>query len=392
VAAGTKRLLGDVFVCEQLGPFDLKGLSEPVAAWRVLGERVGESRFAAIRSKKLTRFVGRQNELRQLYGLWKRAKGGKGQVVLLCGEAGIGKSRISETLLDRIAMMHMSPYDQCSPYHTNSPFPDYHPARTCGSFQQLMRQVKLDKLEALLSQIGPEILADAPLYAALLSIPTDGRYPALELTSRRQKDLTIEALIRQVLTLARTKPVLFVIEDAHWIDPSTLEGANRLIEAAKTFPVLLLVTFRPEFFPPWLDQKHVTLIQLNRLERDKASAMVRDVSGGKELPAEVLEQIISKTDGVPLFVEELTKMVLESGLLRDAGDIYISVGPLPRLSIPSTLHDSLMARLDRLNASRRLPRSALLSVVNSHIAWSPPWHQSPVLRCRRPLSNSAAPD
>ena len=314
MAAGTKRLLGDVFVCEQLGPFDLKGLSEPVAAWRVLGERVGESRFAAIRSKKLTRFVGRQNELRQLYGLWKRAKGGKGQIVLLCGEAGIGKSRISETLLDRIANdAHVTIRLQCSPYHTNSPFfPIITQHEHAAHFQQLdTPEVKFDKLEALLSQIGPEIIADAPLYAALLSIPTDGRYPALELTSRRQKDLTIEALIRQVLTLARTKPVLFVIEDAHWIDPSTLEGANRLIEAAKTAPVLLLVTYRPEFFPPWLDQKHVTLIQLNRLERDKASAMVRDVSGGKELPAEVLEQIISKTDGVPLFVEELTKMVLE---------------------------------------------------------------------------------
>ena len=127
-----------------------------------------------------------------------------------------------------------------------------------------------------------------------------------------------------------------------------------MIEAAKTAPVLLLVTYRPEFIPPWLDQKHATLIELNRLERDKASAMVRDVSGGKELPAEVLEQIISKTDGVPLFVEELTKMVLKFGLLRDAGDIYISVGPLPRLSIPSTLHDSSMARLDRLNAVKEI--------------------------------------
>jgi predicted ATPase len=206
----------------------------------------------------------------------------------------------------------------------------------------------------LLSQIAPEIVADAPLYAALLSIPTDGRYPALDLTPRRRKDLTIEALTCQVLTLARTKPVLFVIEDAHWIDPSTLEAANRFIEAVKTAPVLLLITFRPEFFPPWLDQPHVTMIQLNRLGRDKASAMIRDLAGGKELPAEVLEPIISKTDGVPLFVEELTKMVLESGLLRDAGDRYITVGPLPRLAIPTTLHDSLMARLDRLGAVKEV--------------------------------------
>ena len=253
-----------MFVCEQLGPFELKGFSEPVMAWRVLGERVGESRFAAIRSKKLTRFVGRQNELHQLYGLWKRAKGGKGQVALLCGEAGIGKSRISKTLLDRIAGdPHVTIRLQCSPYHTNSPFyPIITQHEHAAHFQRLdPPEVKLEKLEALLSQIGPEIVADAPLYAALLSIPTDGRYPALDLTPRRQKDLTIEALTRQVLTLARTKPVLFVIEDAHWIDPSTLEGTNRFIEAVKTAPVLLLITFRPEFFPPWLDQPHVTMIQ-----------------------------------------------------------------------------------------------------------------------------------
>ncbi len=268
-----------------------------------------------------------------MYGLWKRAKGGKGQVALLCGEAGIGKSRISKTLLDRIADdAHVTIRLQCSPYHTNSPFyPIITQHEHAAHFQRLdPPEVKLEKLEALLSQIGPEIVADAPLYAALLSIPTDGRYPALELTPRRQKDLTIEALTRQVLTLARTKPVLFVIEDAHWIDPSTLEATNRFIEAVKTAPVFLLFTFRPEFFPPWLDQPHVTMIQINRLGRDKASAMIRDLAGGKELPAEVFEPIISKTDGVPLFVEELTKMVLESGLLRDAGDRYITVGPLPR--------------------------------------------------------------
>ena len=229
VAASTLRLLGDVFVCEQLGPFELKGFSEPVMAWRVLGERVVESRFAAIRSQTLTRFVGRQNELHQLYGLWNRAKGGKGQVALLCGEAGIGKSRISKTLLDRIADdAHVMIRLQCSPYHTNSPFyPIITQHEHAAHFQRLdLPEVKLEKLEALLSQISPEIVADAPLYAALLSIPTEGRYPALDLTPRRQKDLTVEALTRQVLALARIKPVLFVIEDAHWIDPSTLEATN----------------------------------------------------------------------------------------------------------------------------------------------------------------------
>jgi class 3 adenylate cyclase/predicted ATPase len=352
VAASTLRLLGDMFVCEQLGPFELKGLSEPVVAWRVLGERVTESRFAAIHPTNLTRFVGRQNELHQLYGMWKRAKAGKGQVALLCGEAGIGKSRISKTLLDRIADdANVTIRLQCSPYHNNTPFyPIITQHEHAAHFQRLdPPEVKLEKLEALLSQIGSEIVADAPLYAALLSIPTDGRYPALDLTPRRQKDLTIEALTRQVLTLARTKPVLFVVEDAHWIDPSTLEATTRFIEAVRTAPALLVITFRPEFFPRWLDQPHVTMIHIDRLERGKASAMIRDLAGGKELPTEVIEAIISKTDGVPLFVEELTKMVLESGMLRDAGDRYITVGPLPRLAIPTTLHDSLMARLDRLS-------------------------------------------
>jgi class 3 adenylate cyclase/predicted ATPase len=352
VAASTLRLLGDMFVCEQLGPFELKGLSEPVVAWRVLGERVTESRFAAIHPTNLTRFVGRQNELHQLYGMWKRAKAGKGQVALLCGEAGIGKSRISKTLLDRIADdANVTIRLQCSPYHNNTPFyPIITQHEHAAHFQRLdPPEVKLEKLEALLSQIGSEIVADAPLYAALLSIPTERRYPALDLTPRRQKDLTIEALTRQVLTLARTKPVLFVVEDAHWIDPSTLEATTRFIEAVRTAPVFLVITFRPEFFPRWLDQPHVTMIHIDRLERSKASAMIRDLAGGKELPTEVIEAIISKTDGVPLFVEELTKMVLESGLLRDAGDRYITVGPLPRLAIPTTLHDSLMARLDRLS-------------------------------------------
>jgi class 3 adenylate cyclase/predicted ATPase len=357
IAASTLRLLGDVFVCERLEPFELKGFSEPVVAWRVLGERVAESRFAAIRSKELTRFVGRQNELYRLYGLWKQAKGGKGQVALLCGEAGIGKSRISKTLLDRIADdAHVTIRLQCSPFHTNSPFyPIIAQHEHAAHLRRLdPPEVKLEKLEALLSQIGSEIVADAPLYAALLSIPMHGRYPTLDLTPRRQKDLTIEALTRQVQTLARTKPVLFVIEDAHWIDASTLEATDRFIEAVKTAPVFLLFTFRPEFFPPWLDQPHVTMIQIDRLGRDKASAMIRDLAGGKELPTEVLEPIIKKTDGVPLFIEELTKMVLESGLLRDAGDRYVTVGPLRDFAIPTTLHDSLMARLDRLSTIKEV--------------------------------------
>jgi class 3 adenylate cyclase/predicted ATPase len=357
VAASTLRLLGGMFVYEQVGPLELKGISERVIAWRVLGERAAESRFAATRPTNLTRFVGRQNQLHQLYDLWKRTKAGKGQVALLSGEAGIGKSRISKRLLDRIAGdANVTIRLQCSPYHNNSPFyPIITQHEHAAHLARLdSPEVKLKKLEALLSRIGSEVLADAPLYAALLSIPTEGRYPALDLTPRRQKDLTIEALRRQVVTLARTKPVLLIIEDGHWIDPSTLEATTRFIEAIKTAPVFLLITFRPEFFPPWLDQPHVTMIHIDRLGRDKATAMIRDLGGGKELPAEVFEAIVGKTDGVPLFIEELTKMVLESGLLRNAGDRYITVGPLPHLAIPTTLYDSLMARLDRLSPIKEI--------------------------------------
>src|SRR5262249_55219618 len=199
IAASTLRLLGDVFVCERLEPFDLKGFSEPVVAWQGLGGRQAESRFAAIHSGKLKRFVGRANWLHPLFELWKRAKAGKGQVALLCGEPGIGKSRISKTLLDRIADdAYVTIRLQCSPYHTNSPFyPIIAQHEHAAHLRRLdPPEVKLEKLEALLSQIGSEIVADAPLYAALLSIPTHGRYPTLNLTPRRQKDLTIEALTR----------------------------------------------------------------------------------------------------------------------------------------------------------------------------------------------------
>ena len=190
-------------------------------------------------------------------------------------------------------------------------------------------------------------LADIGLYAALLSIPTGGGYPQPDLTPQRQKDLTIDALIRQLLALAQTRPVLFVLEDVHWIDPTTLELVNRTIRSIKTAPVLFLLTFRPDFVPPWLDQPHVTMLRLEKLNRDQAGAMILDVTGGKQIPDEVYDQLISKTDGVPLFLEELTKAVLESGLLRDTGDRYVIDSPLPPFAIPTTLHDSLMARLDR---------------------------------------------
>jgi predicted ATPase/class 3 adenylate cyclase len=357
VAASTHQLLGGMFVCADLGRVEVKGKSRPVAAWRVIGECTVESRFEATRSEWLTRFVGRQEELDQLQTFWQKAKRVEGQLVLLCGEPGIGKSRISNTLLDSIAEEpHIKIRYQCSPHHTNSPFfPVINQLERAARFERDdSPNTKLDKLEAVLSQAGDASLADAPLYAALLSIPAGARYPALKLTPQRQKEVTIEALTRQLLGLARSRPVVFLIEDAHWIDDTTLETISRSISSIKTAPVLVLITFRPEFLPPWLDQSHVTLLWLNRLPREQVGAMIIDVAGGKELPPELYNQIISKTDGVPLFVEELTKTILESGQLRAAGDRYIAIAPLPSHAIPATLHDSLIARLDRLASIKEI--------------------------------------
>ena len=357
VAGSTHQLLGGVFVCGDLGRVEVKGESRSVAAWRVIGECVVESRFEATRSEWLTQFVGRQEELDQLLTFWQKAKRGAGQVVLLCGEPGIGKSRISNTLLNSIAEEpHIKIRYQCSPHHTNSPFfPVINQLERAARFEWGdLPNTKLDKLETVLSQAGDPSLADAPLYAALLSIPSDARYPALKDTPQRQKELTIEALTRHLLGLARSRPVLFLIEDVHWIDATTFEAISRSISSIKTAPVLLLITFRPEFMPPWLDQSHVTMPQLNRLRREEVGAMIIDVAGGKELPPEVYNEIISRTDGVPLFVEELTKTVLESGQLRAAGDRYIAIAPLPSLAIPATLHDSLIARLDRLASIKEI--------------------------------------
>jgi class 3 adenylate cyclase/predicted ATPase len=359
VASSTRRLLGGVFVCDDLGPHEIKGIPQPILIHRILGERVVESRFDAIRDGKLTRFVGRQRELQELLGLWKRANDGKGQIALLCGEPGIGKSRISNVVEGSIAEdPHITIRYQCSPHHTNSPFyPVISQLERAARFERTdTPEVKLDKLEALLSKAGQTTLSDAGLFAALLSIPTSGRYPALDLAPQRQKDLTIDALIRQLFALARIQPVLFLIEDVHWIDPTTLELINRTIEPLKAASVLSLVTYRPEFLPPWLDQSHSTLLRLDRLAPEQAGAMVIDLTGGKELPAEVYEEILTKTDGVPLFVEELTKTVLESGMLQDGGDRYALVGPLPALAVPATLQDSLTARLDRRASIKLIPQ------------------------------------
>ena len=349
IAATTRQLIGASFALDDLGPQILKGIGNETAVFRVVGEDAAISRFDAAHGTGLTAFVGRETETALLTERWTQACDGEGQVVLLCGEPGIGKSRIIQELRDRLTdEPHIRVRYQCSPYHTNSVF---HPMieqleRAAGFAHDEAADVKLDKLEALLAQSSDDVAAVVPLIAAMLSLPTD-RYPSLNLSPERQKDLTIAVLVDQVLGLAKDQPVLMIFEDAHWSDPTTLETFSAIINRIQDAAVLLVISYRSEFTPPWADLNHVSVHVLNRLGRTLGTAMVAKVTSGKALPEDVLDQIIAKTDGVPLFVEELTKTVLEAGFLKDLGDRYGLEGPLPDLAIPTTLQDSLMARLDR---------------------------------------------
>lgn len=337
------------------------GAGGPGVAYQVIGRRTARSRFDARCTERLTAFVGRERELQQLASLWDQARSGSGQVALVCGEPGIGKSRVCEGFLDGLrAEPHITVRYQCSPHHGGSPF---HPV--IKQLEQAARferedspDTRLDKLEAFLSRVDTALLADSALYAALLSIPTGGRCTTPGLTPRRQKDLIVAALIRQLASLARDQPLVIKLADAHWIDSSTLELFGRIIASIRTARILVLVSFRPEFFTLWLEQPHVSMVRLNRLGRDQSRAMIVDVAGGKPMPHEICDQIIDRTDGVPLFIEELTKTVLESGLLDDIGDGYAAPGTAPLPTIPMTLADSLTARLDKLGPAKEIAQIA----------------------------------
>jgi class 3 adenylate cyclase/predicted ATPase len=360
IAEGTRRLLGGLFELVDLGAHELKGFGEPVRAWQVVGAGVVESRFEALHGRHLTPLVGREEELHLLLSRWRRAVDGEGQVVLLSGEAGIGKSRIVQALRERLAGQPYTPLSHyCSPHHTASAL---YPIiglleRAAGFTREDSTDVRLDKLAALLAQ-GTERLADAvPLVADVLGIAPGERYPSPNLSPQRKAQRTLEVLVEQVEGLASRQPVLALYEDVHWIDPTSLAALGLLIERVQRLPVLVLITFRPEFIPPWSGHAHVTQLSLARLTRRHGAAIVTRLAAGKALPEEVLDRIVARTDGIPLFVEELTKTVLESGLLQDAGDHYELAGPLP-LAIPSTLQDSLMARLDRLAPVKEIAQTA----------------------------------
>ncbi len=350
IAPHTRRLLGGLFELIDLGQQALKGLAEPTRVWRVVGESRTKSRFEARHMGGLTPLVGREQELGLLLDRWRQAVDGDGQVVLLAGEAGIGKSRMLQTLRDRLVdEPHVRLRYYCSPYHVNTalyPMLDQI-ERGAGFERDDPPNVRLDKLEAVFAQGTHEAGEVTALVATMLSIPSGERYPPQVLSPQRRRARTQELLVEQVVGLAAHRPVLMLFEDAHWSDPTTLELFDLIIDRAQRLPVLIVMTFRPEFVPPWSQYPHITTLSLNRFSRRQSAAMVDRVAGGKKLPTEVLEQIVDKADGVPLFNEELTKAVLESGLLVERDGSYLLAGPLPPLAIPTTLQDSLMARLDR---------------------------------------------
>jgi class 3 adenylate cyclase/predicted ATPase len=355
IAQSTKRLIGRTFELEPLGARTLKGFAAPVPVWSVLRVARNSTRFEATRSQGLSPLVGREPETALLLDRWRRVRDGEGQAVLVSGEAGIGKSRIVAALAEQIAASpHTAISFQCSPHHVNDAL---YPilsiiGRLAGLVSDEPDSAKLDKLETMIVGCGLEAREIAPFLAVALSIATGDRYPPIDLTAAEWKERTMAALVALFEARARRAPALALLEDAHWIDPTSLAVLGRLFEHLTDLNALLVITARPEFMLPWGRRENSSVLRLNRLARAEAMAVIHRVAGGKALPAEILEQIIAKTDGVPLFVEELTKTVMESGLLREESDAYQLVSAPTPIAIPSTLQDSLLARLDRLGSAK----------------------------------------
>ena len=348
ISQSTWELTQGFFDCADLGLIAVKGLANPVRAWRVLETSPVTSRFEAQHGSNLTGLVGRNEEIALLMRRWKQAASGEGNVVLISGEPGIGKSRVGHALMERIGdAPHARIRQFCSPHYQNSALhPIIEHFKEAAGFRRTdTDEQRLNKLEALVENTDQRS-ESISLLAALLSLPTGDRFPPLDLAPEQLKARTIRALGAQLNRLAAWRPVLYIMEDLHWIDPTTLELLNALVQRVSNLPVLVVLTFRPEFSAPWTGLSNVTSIILNRLSRSRRAEMVARLTEGKSFPGHIVDQIVDRSDGVPLFVEELTKVVVESGVLSTADDFH-AAGPSPALSIPTTLRASLLARLDR---------------------------------------------
>jgi len=353
IAESTRSLVGNLFELEDLGSQEIKGIAGVVRAWTALRPASVESRFDALHASGLTELVGREEELEILLRRWSKAKTGEGQVVLLSGEPGIGKSRLTAALLERLASEpHTRLRSFCSPQHTDSAlYPIISQLeRAAGFVHDDTPHAKLDKLDTLLGQSATSA-PDASLLGAMLSLPNDGRYPSLELAPPERRQRTLFALVSQVVAFSRQNPVLMIFEDAHWTDPTSLELLDHVVNTIPGLRVLLIVTFRPEFEPPWIGRPHVTALTLNRLAEREVGAMIDGVIGNKLLSANIRQDIIERTDGIPLFVEEMTKALLEA---EGEGAAIAAAVPSPAVAVPASLHASLMARLDRLGPAKEV--------------------------------------
>ena len=359
ISDATYRLIEGFFDCGNLGVHSLRGFLQPMSLYRVLHESAARSRLEVAANTGLTPLVGRERETELLLKRWTQAVEGQGQVVLIEGEAGIGKSRLVQVLKEHVTQNSQAWLIECrcSPYHQNSalyPVIDLLEHVVLQFDRKDSAYEKLGKLEAFVGQYGFALEEVVPLFASLLSVPLHGKYVLPSLTPERQKQKTFQALLTMLMKRPTQQPVLFIVEDLHWVDASTLEFLDLIIKQLSMQRILILLTFRSDFNRPWGNHPNLTHIQLCNLVRKQTIAMIEKIVGGKALPSQVLQQVVARTDGIPLFVEEFTKMVLESGLLREREDRYELTGVLPSLAIPTTLQDSLMARLDRLGPAKEV--------------------------------------
>lgn len=361
IADSTRRLLGSMFDYRALGPLQLKGLPTPVEAWQVLNERAGIGRFEALHSEKGATLVGRQDEIETLLRTWRHAQRGEGRVVLLTGEPGIGKSHVAESL--RVGLKtepHVCLRYYCSPHHTHSALYPFiaQIERAAGFTPRSDVADKVNRLEALLEPTPENGSHGLALIAELLNVPAGDTYRAIEATPKQKREMTLAVLLAQLESTAARSPVLLIFEDAHWVDPTSFDLIGRAIERIRDLPVLAIITSRPGLQPPWVDRPHVTTLTLDRLGRSDGASIVAGITKSKPLPDPVTERILARADGVPLFVEELARSMLQSGLLVETADRYVLQGPLPPLAVPTTLQASLAARLDRLGSAKNVAQIA----------------------------------